>query len=183
MMEQALIREASRRDLDGVVALNQRWAEAPHDGTSEHGFLSAPYQRDELAALIDARAVVVAAVGEEVVGYYLVDTRTDRLSDRVELIERLVQEGRLPAARYVYRSQAAVAPEHMRRGLARRLLEALKDLLSNRYDVLVGYIADANRNAQEAHRRTGWEPVTTYGRGILAVNRVRASSSPPERRA
>jgi hypothetical protein len=164
-------RSAKPDDSESILALNIKWSKAFFDGFKEKGFLKNPFTFEQILKLIESKEIVVAENNSKVIGYYLINSifENDVIKERREIIDKLVSKNELPSGRYVYLTQAAIELEYMGKGVAKNLLKELKQLVSERFDFLIGNIDKENHNAREAHLRSGWKIIFEIEKGHLAV--------------
>ena len=170
-----ICRAAEPSDCRSIVSLNLKWCEAYKKGCKNNGFLKNSFSFDQIQTLIADKQVVVAESQSEIIGYYLsnslYDNGTTEISKR--LIPGLILQGKLPAARYAYHSQAAINSHFMRQGISKKLLKELRKLVSARFDYLVGLIDKENLRSQEASLRSGWKAVKQIECGLLIVTNTK----------
>ena len=165
-------RVAEARDVAEIAALNAFWVSAGNSAHRSGGYLSYPFERHVVAAIVAAEHCVVAEHEGRVVGYYLINAvaRTPTIEKREQIVKELVAAGGIPPARYAFQTQAAVHPGMRGRRIGRRLLRELKVLVAHRYDCLLGEVWRDNLNARVAHERVGWICVAEIPEGWLAAN-------------
>lgn len=165
-------RIARNEDVQQIVDLNFQWRSAFEQGSLEKGFLRHSLTPDHVQRLIGTRQIVVAEDVGRIAGYYLTDPDYNHsgILERIEIIKQLVATHKLPNVHYSYFTQAAIHPDYLNKGIARRLLTVLKDAVVDRVDVLVGVIYKGNESGREAAIRTGWELIADMSDGFLAIN-------------
>jgi GNAT superfamily N-acetyltransferase len=164
--------------LAGIKALqtaNLRRLVAPAEAARE-GFVTAEYTLDFLRTMHDvAPSIVATAVDdaghEEVVGYALVADRTvgldhPLLMDLIQQVDRHMWGGApLSEQRYVLCGQLCVAKSHRGIGLVDRMYRCFRDEYASRWDMVITDVVSDNQRSLHAHRRVGFEVVSSLAHG------------------
>lgn len=163
-------REGRVGDIAELVALNHAACDAYDGGNHVHGFLRHRCTAHDFKAFIEAGDSCVALVDGRIVGYYYTDGRSHATTDaRRKVVDGCIANGTMPSGRYAYLTQACVDLNYQRLGIARAMLNLLRQQSRSRYDYLIGYIDDRNQPGQVAHSRSGWQVFAPHGDGMLAM--------------
>lgn len=168
------IRPAILEDANSITELNYKYYKAYLDKKTDKGFLKNNFSKKEIEQLINANEIVVSTISDHVIGYYLVNSihQSQTVLNREKIISEMIIQKVLPIGRYVYLTQSVVDEKYMQKGIAKELLVHLKILIKERFDYLIGYIDNENLNAKEAHLRSGWEIITKFENGYLAITKA-----------
>lgn len=153
------VRVGLATDVPALVRLNQRWQRS-QVATTQNGFLGAAFSPAIFAALAEIRQLVVAARGEEIVVYYLLNTvSTDGiLATHQQAVAELRQQQQLTPTDLVgIGAQACIDQAYQGTGLRVVMLRQLLAQVTSRYDYLFATISKENSKAFRAHTRDGWQ--------------------------
>ena len=105
------------------------------------------------------------------VGYYLLNDlfETKTLSQRKDIIQDLIEQGKLPNGNYAYSLQCATDLHYLNRGISKLTLSLLKELTRSRYDFFIGIMDKENEWTIKVHQNSEWFIFGDVGIGILAV--------------
>lgn len=152
------VRRLLPADLPGVLALQEAnlFANLTPEQRAQ-GFLSVRFDAAQFERMDRNAAVVVAVEGNEVVGYACSDT--EDAATRAPILEALVQAfphtfylgASLADVRTCIYGPACVRQDRRGTGLLRRMVNALREQLADRFDVAAGFIAKANTRSLAAH--------------------------------
>lgn len=158
-------------DGPAILRINEHWNVAYERRDLGAGFLRARFDLDQVLRIVENGDSVVATDAASVIGYYLTNTviKSASFRQREALVSRLVSCGKLPVATYAMQTQAGVLPDYHRQGIARRLLQSLREQVRDRFHYLIGVIYSGNEAAMIAHTRSGWRCVEPVAEGWLAA--------------
>jgi hypothetical protein len=167
-------RQAKLDDCKAILLLNHKYYQAYIDGDKDKGFLKNQFNLEQIKALIMQNEVVVAVFEDNIIGYYLTNSifETDVIIQRKTQVQELILKGKIKNVKYVYQTQAVIDKPYMRSGIGKELLKHLKRLVQSKFDFLIGYIDAENKNAKEAHLKSGWMIFTDTENGWLAMTDV-----------
>ncbi len=151
MNDEIEIGTATKRDLDGVLALQD--ANQPERG----GTLSARLSRAQLEAMLSDLPLIVARRGDAIVGYLLAASKAT--VTEIPVIRAMLEAYAGTADAYVY-GPIVVARTERGRGLAQRLFESLRIRLAGREGIL--FIRADNSGSLRAHEKMGVVPRGTF---------------------
>jgi hypothetical protein len=119
-----IYRVADVSDSEAITKLNNKYYRAFLENDKQKGFLKSSFTSDQIEALIKSNEVVVAELGNQVVGYYLTNSIFETESNKIRKLKvySLIEKGEIENARYVFHTQAVVDKPFMGNGIAKQLL-------------------------------------------------------------
>lgn len=171
-MESANVRitqTSCTRDLEGIRALQlaNLGRNISKEESDAEGFVTAEYSVEFLQLMHEAEPSIIAKDGDAVVGYALVATKEvcrqhPLLRDLLQSIEALSYCGTsLTNVPFVIVGQLCVAKDYRGKGLAWKMYEQYRTLLSGKYACAITEVAVSNERSMRAHLKSGFKTVTT----------------------
>jgi len=156
------IRPANIDDIDGLIALNQRWQRQFLDGDIKRGFLGASFDADTFKRLIFNKAVSVAVDEKGVASYMLCinDVEDGILKEHHKVAREIIEAGVLPSgSRISVGTQTAVHDIYQGTGVISLVRYNFMKLMGDRFDYLLTSISKENQRSYISSTKFGWEVV------------------------
>jgi GNAT superfamily N-acetyltransferase len=153
------VRIAQLEDVEQLVQLSKSLHRDQVTST-QYGFLRVAYSAEIFSALIKQDQVVIGLAGNEVVGYYLLNTASSdgTPTKHYHIVEEMKRLGKVPASvRVGVGAQACIHPFYQGKGLRPQMLQFLIKQLVGRYDYAFSTISKENPRAFKAHAKDGWQ--------------------------
>ncbi|TCD12600.1 GNAT family N-acetyltransferase [Pedobacter frigidisoli] len=161
---------STTKDLEGIIALqkqNLRKDLSPEEIKAQ-GFVTISHTLDDLNRMHKYEPNIIAKDGDMVIAYVLGMTEESKNDIRrlVEMYESfdhiLFQEKSVATYHYIVVGQVCVDKNYRGQGLFDRCYKAYKDHFSDHYDFAITEIASINLRSMHAHKRIGFEVISTY---------------------
>jgi GNAT superfamily N-acetyltransferase len=164
---------SSEQHLEQILALQRRYqarALSPEVQAAE-GFVFAEHSLPLLKRMAAELPQAIALADDQVVGYCLslplsLGSELPDLAPMFEQLARCAYEGRrLSDCTFFIGGQVCVDRPHRGRGLLARLYDHVRASVGSEYSLCVTEIAARNDVSLRAHRKMGFEPISTYSDG------------------
>ncbi len=158
-------------DFQGILQLQKRnllTNLTPGEAASQ-GFVTVVHTLEQLSSLNAQEKHVVAKEGDRIIAYVLAMTPASRsdipvLIPMFDLFNELFYNGRPIAEQdYIVVGQVCIDKSYRGKGLFDQCYAAYKEQYSTRYSFAITEIATGNTRSLKAHKRLGFEKLTTYG--------------------
>ena len=162
----------SERDLKGIKTLcsENHFSKLSDKELNTQGFITINYSLDELKALHEIAASVIALDNQKVVGYALVANKESlgihhMLDDLIRFIEHTTYQSiSFRNSRYIVVGQLCVSKAYRRQKIAQRIYEKFQQIYGNDYHYCITSVDIKNQGSIKAHLMRGFKEIqtTTY---------------------
>ena len=161
---------SSLHDLEGILQLQKHNLPSnlsPEEIKSQ-GFVTVNHTLDQLTNLNNIEKHIIAKDKDTVIGYLLAVTKASMsaipvLIPMFEAFNKTSFKGKLIADyHYIVIGQACVDKAYRGQGVFDQLYQTYKEHYSHRYDFAITEIDVTNLRSRNAHKRVGFEEVSTY---------------------
>ncbi|HEY0059695.1 MAG TPA: GNAT family N-acetyltransferase [Flavisolibacter sp.] len=166
----AITTAETEQDLKGILHLQKDNLVANISAAEKQGqgFVTVIHSYDQLFNLNAREKHIIAKDDDRVIGYLLAMTQRSHadipvLIPMFDLFNELSQNGsRIADQNYIVVGQVCIDKSYRGQGILDRCYAAYKDCYSSKYSFAITEIATANTRSLAAHRRVGFEKLTTY---------------------
>jgi len=161
---------STTQELEGILALQK--LNLKKDLTAqqikEQGFVTVSHSLDDLEKMQRYEPNIIAKDGERIAAYVLGMTEQSkndipRLVEMYESFDHIFyQEKPVSAYHYIVVGQVCVGENYRGKGLFDQCYQAYRDYFKPKYDFAITEIASTNLRSMNAHKRIGFEVISTY---------------------
>jgi hypothetical protein len=160
----------SASDLEGILTLQKANLAVglSLEEIQSQGFVTVSHSLEQLKKMNDAERHIIAKDGDRVVGYLLAMTQQCRydipiLLPMFNVFDSTPYKGKpIAAYRYLVVGQACIDKAYRGQGVFDKCYTAYKDHFNARYDFAITEIASTNLRSRNAHKRVGFEEISSY---------------------
>lgn len=148
--------------IDQILALNSKYLiNHLSDTEKQNGFIRIEYDREDLEKIIDHKEIVIAVDNDKVVGYFLVGKKSEKLELELQKVMSLVlhDSGKFEYKRIGFGCQICIEEKYRGNGISKNMVDALKDLVMEKYDYLLSTISSDNKVSLQNSTMVGWYPI------------------------
>ena len=163
-----IFRQAKDEDLERILELQSLNLKSNLTDTQKEkeGFVTVLHSYDDLKVMNDANPHTVVIHNGKLVGYALTMVPKFRnlipiLIPMFEMIDEELSKANREDS-YVIMGQVCIAEGHRGKGLFKQLYKAMKNYLSNQFDINITEVATSNIRSMRAHKNVGYEIMKIY---------------------
>lgn len=167
-------------ELLGILTLQEAnlFQHLDEEEKAQQGFVTVKHSLDQLSAMNDLEAHVIAKDGDQIAGYILAMTKASRaqIPVLVPMFEQFDQlfflNKPISEFHYLVIGQICVGKDYRGQGLFDRMYAAYKANFAGNYEFAITEIATSNIRSMAAHRRVGFKTIHTFSDSLQEWNIV-----------
>ncbi|MDY8135078.1 GNAT family N-acetyltransferase [Aquimarina sp. 2201CG5-10] len=156
---------SSNNELEQIIQLQQKNlpVSISKSEKEKEGFVTVQHDFDILKRMNDQQPHIIAKDGEVVVGYTLCMTKD--FGNEIPILRPMfdkINNFLDHSSTYITMGQVCIDKAYRKQGIFRGLYHHMREVLQNKYDVLITEVAANNTRSLNAHYAIGFKTLLTY---------------------